>query len=313
MMKKILLSMILIMSLLIASINPVNAQSNTLTITDDINDVFGVFGEEETETNLSRPNVDIYQVICEQDGKDVSLSLKLAPGGVIQNSVTSIYIIGVVTTGGYSYNVVFGETEDGSTKWMVIATPILVEGGERELNCQIAGMNTDTVTVSFSLLKSYEKCISAFAAVREIVSTSGYYGDELYPEFYPVGNLVIDAGGPYTGKKGKTINLTGTIENGDPSDYEWVWVIEETNTVLEGVNVSYTFKVVGNYTGILYAYDSNGNFGMDDFTVDISSPGSSGGSSSNNGGGGTPGFEIIILLASLAIVVLLVTFLLRKK
>jgi len=309
MMKKILLSMILIMSLLIASINPVNAQSNTLTITDDINDVFG---EEETETNLSRPNVDIYQVICEQDGKDVSLSLKLAPGGVIQNSTTYGYTMGVLTTGGYAYTVSFGELIVGSNQWMVIATPVAVEGEETELNHQVSGMNTDTVTISFDLLKTNEKCISAYAMVYEISGKS--YGDEVYfDRFYSGGNLVIDAGGPYTGKKGKTINLTGTIENGSTSDYEWIWLIEETNTVLEGVNVSYTFKVAGNYTGILYAYDSNGNFGMDDFTVDISSPGSSGGSSSNNGGGGTPGFEIIILLASLAIVVLLVTFLMRKK
>jgi len=303
MIKKILSTIVLIISLLIISINSVTAQSNTLTITDEINDVAG-----EEETNLSHhPNIDIYQVICKQDGKDVTLSLKLAPGGIIQNSTAYGYAMGVVTTGGYAYTIAFGELLVGSNEWMVAATPLTGEGDDRELDCQVSGINTNTVTVSFDLLKTNEKCIFVSAMAYESLN----YVDDLYftDRFLTLGNLEIDAGGPYTGEKGKAINFKGTIEGGNASDYEWVWLIEETNTVLEGAETSYTFKIAGNYTGILYAYDLDGNFGMVDFTVDISSPGTSSGGNGGNGGGGTPGFEIITLIAAIAILISI----LRKK
>lgn len=303
MIKKILMLTLLTISLLFTSTISVNAQSNTLIITDELNDVTG-----EEETNLSRPNVDIYQVICEQDDEEVSLSLKLAPGGVIQNSAEYSYVMGVLTTGGYAYTVSFGELIVEKNEWMVTATPLVGVGDDIELDYQVSGMNTDTVTISFDLLRSSEKCISAYAMVYEF-SLSKSYVDEVYFErFYSGGNLVTDAGGPYTGEKGKAINFKGTIENENASDYNWVWMIEEPNTntvvsVLEGVNVSYTFKIAGNYTGILYVYDSEGNFGMDDFTVDISpSTGSSGG---NTGDGGIPGFEIITLIVAIAILMVI--------
>ena len=160
MIKKMLPVMILVISLLASSFPSASAQSSILTITDDINDVTG-----EEEGNLSRPNVDIYQVTCEQNGKDVSLSLKLAPGGVIQNSTTYGYVMGVLTTGGYAYTVSFGELIVESNSWMVVATPLVGEGDDIELDYQVSGMNTDTVTISFNLLKSYEKCISAYVMV----------------------------------------------------------------------------------------------------------------------------------------------------
>ena len=302
MIKKILPLMILVISLLAASIPSASAQNSILTITDDINDVAG-----EEEANLSRPNVDIYQVTCEQDGKDVSLSLKLAPGGIIQNSTTYGYVMGVLTTGGYAYTVSFGELIVESKNWMVVATPLAGEGEDIELDYQVSGMNTDTVTISFNLLKSYEKCISAYAMVYEFSLSKPYIDEVYFDRFYSGGNLVIDAGGPYSGKKGKTINFKGTIEDGNISDYKWVWLIQETNTVLEGAEVSYTFKIAGNYTGILYAYDSEGNFGMADFNVDITLPKSSG--QTNGNGDETPGFEITLLIAGIAILFLL----LRKK
>ena len=302
MIKKMLPVMILVISLLAPSFPSASAQSSILTITDDINDVTG-----EEEGNLSRPNVDIYQVTCEQNGKDVSLSLKLAPGGVIQNSMTYGYVMGVLTTGGYAYTVSFGELIVESNSWTVVATPLVGEGDDIELDYQVSGMNTDTVTISFNLLKSYEKCISAYAMVYEFSLSKSYIDEVYFDRFYSGGNLVIDAGGPYSGKKGKTINFKGTIEDGNISDYKWVWLIQETNTVLEGAEVSYTFKIAGNYTGILYAYDSEGNFGMADFTVDITLPESSGQTNGNDDE--TPGFEITLLIAGIAILFLL----LRKK
>jgi len=295
-MKQIILSILILTSFTLVTANTVKAEINKITIIDDVVDVTNLTGE----TNQSRPDIDISKVICEQDGKHIALSLKLV--GKVQES--TIYSIELMTTKD-TYTGVYAPGLDPETLELSKNCGMQIVSSQEEIDCDCSGVNTDTLTMSFNLPDEKEKIVTISALTMDldgftdIVNENFFYGE-------PV--LQINAGTNYTGKVGDTIKFTGALENGTASDYEWIWYIETANEYMYGQNPSKTFKFPGVYTGTLFVFNSQGDYGTDSFMVNISSAGGSGG---NNGGkdGGTPGFEIITLIAAIAILF----FVVRKK
>jgi len=301
-MKQIILSVLVLTSFILVTANSATAEINKITIIDGKNDV-QKYGEEE---NQSRPNVDISQITCEQDGKHIDLSLKLIDGGKIQESFLFFYTIELMTTKNTYYGI-FGVDEETQKS----QCSMVIEASQEEIDCDCSGVNTDTLTMSFNLPDEKEKIVTASAATMEFtnITTLDSYMDIANENFYEGETaLQINAGDTYTGKVGDTIKFNGTLENGTASDYEWIWYIETANEYMYGQNPSKTFKFPGVYTGTLFVFNSQGDYGTDSFTVNISSAGGSGGNTGGKGGG-TPGFEIITLIAAIAILF----FVVRKK
>ena len=302
MMKQIILSILILTSFTLVTANTVKAEINKIIVDDKENDVYLNFEEQ----NQSRPNIDISQITCEQKGRHIDLSLKLIDGGKIQESDFLSYSIELMTTKDI-YDGYFGvnlETQEQEFECSIL---------DKTIDCDCSGVNTDTLTISFNLPDEKEKIItiSAFAmeATNITSQSADQYVDFANQDFYGEETVLqINAGTNYTGKVGDTIKFSGTLENGTASDYEWIWYIETANEYMYGQNPSKTFKFPGVYTGTLFVFNSQGDYGTDSFMVNISSAGGSGG---NNGGkdGGTPGFEIITLIAAIAILF----FVVRKK
>lgn len=300
--KRTLVSIGLILSIISLSFSSVSAASDTLTITDGLDDVIDESGE-----NVSYPDVDIYQIICEQDGENVELSLKLAPGGSIKESISSLYAIGLITSHAI-YIGGLGDDGKGNIAFEIIATSSITEE-DSTIAGQYSGFDTDTLTLTFKLMDDDERIISAFASVGYIVNllSGTMYYDDLNLEGEE--SIFPDAGGPYSGKTKETITFTGSLDEGDPSDYEWIWMIDGTSNVLEGLNPTYKFLVPGTYSGTLYVYDSMGNYGIDYFDIEITGTSSGdGGVSGDDGGSGILIFIaiiVIVIIAGIAVVIYL--------
>jgi PKD repeat protein len=77
----------------------------------------------------------------------------------------------------------------------------------------------------------------------------------------------VDAGGPYSGETGITIQFTGSANSGTPP-YSWFWDFDDGNTSSEQ-NPTHTFELPGEYTVYLSVTDSLGEIGWDTAEVNI--------------------------------------------
>jgi hypothetical protein len=131
-----------------------------------------------------------------------------------------------------------------------------------------------------------------------LIGTEEGYSDEVNPldeEFF----IEVDSGDTYTGKIGETIQFNGSLDQGDSSDYEWLWVIEETNDVLGGMgetNPSKVFNSPGTYNGNLYVFNENGVYGGENFLVTITGSQSGGNGDDDGGGSGLTTFLILVII-----------------
>ena len=301
MIKKATTSIMILVLMIIASTVTVSAE--TITHTDDTNDVLD--GNLE---NVSRQNIDIEKVTAVKDGRNVEVKLKVADGGTIQKSSLS-YMYGyniIVLTTHEMYTALYtgldlssltddekeGATDDELALYESLACFIVTAEGDSVDVISYSGQGENELSIKFKLLDSNEEIIALSAETAEQTSTQDFY-DEFTGE-----ELLLDVQETYDSKTGELITFTGELDEGTASDYNWVWYLEETNTVLTGVNPSHTFKIPDIYEGVVYSYDSNGDYGVGYFSVNVTGKAINGG-----GGNGSPGFEIIIFFAAIAILV----------
>jgi len=300
MINKIYVISLIAISILSISTGSITAQtqSNTITVSDATDDV--VYINENTNETVSRPNLDISEVKCIQNGREVELQLKIA-NGAIQNNPLFLYTFILITTHDEYWIYFYDEDTNGEVdknEWFI--------EGSQETNIAVndySGIGGKTLTVSFDLPNRFEKCISV-AGITSETATGGSmgYGDYA-PEDFLTGEKLLepDAGGPYTGKAGESITFSGSIA-GDAAKYTWLWQYDENRAMLEGQNPTHVFNIPGNYSGTLYVYDSEGNYGMDDFVLTINASTTGGGT--GTGGSSFSGSGFIMFIVLLAVIVI---------
>jgi hypothetical protein len=274
----------------------VSADERTITITDGTGDVLN-----ENEQYVERDDVDIEQITCVQDGKSVELTLKLAPGGTIQNTGLLAYTIALITTGN-EYAVAYSYQDEENPVYSCYG----FYGSENEMSIkECSGAGTNTLTVSFDLISSNEVCISLGAICYEAFPLSAsYYGDEANLDTEPLLPMVNET---YNATTGKKLELSADIE-GTSTDYNWVWTFEGKNDVLEGKDATYTFNIPDIYTGTVYVFDDEGNWGTAYFTVNVTGQSvndENGGNGSGNGLLMFGGLLIIIIIIGVIVVVII--------
>ena len=302
MINKIYVISLIAISILSISTGSIAAQtqSNTITVSDATDDVIYISEEGENET-VSRANLDISEVKCIQNGREVELQLKIANGAIQNNPLSFSYIFILITTHD-EYWIYFS---DEDTNGEVDKNEWFIEGSkETSISANdYSGIGGKTLMVSFDLPNRFEKCISV-AGITSETATGGLtgYGDYA-PEDFLTGEKLLepDAGGPYTGKAGESITFSGSID-GDATKYTWLWQYDENRAMLEGQNPTHVFNIPGNYSGTLYVYDSEGSYGMDDFVLTINASTTGGGT--GTGGASFSGSGLIMFIVLLAVIVI---------
>ena len=265
-----------------------------LRFTDDIKDVL----DATTGEKVSRPNIDIYVISCDQEDKVVELKLQLTSGGSIQNKL-SIYYELDLTTDLNSYMAFYGGGEIGIT-----------DENDNEIDIlEYSGVGTNELKISFNLSSSDEECLNLSAATFEfsMETEEGYYDE--YPNQMEI--IDVDINAPSTGTVGKSIKFRGSTTY-EGSDLEWSWDFgdDETSELREP---SHTYDEAGTYEVSLEVFDSTGLvYGFDTVSITISADGSS----SNGDGNGESGSGLIVFAALIIIVVIVVVvavFFIRRR
>jgi PKD repeat protein len=235
MMKKIFVFGLIVCSFLVVSISPVIAASETHTITDATGDVIDSLGDTVSGKN----DIDVKEVSCTQDGKNVELKLTLATGGNIQNSSSVTYLI-VLINSENRYDAMYG------------SGLCIVSDLENEIdNVDYSGEGTDTLTISFDLSSSSEEYVFVYAVAYE--STE----EDDYVDYAPSENIPLfdDAGIPETGVTGESISFSANASYGtDP--YTFLWNFGDGKTS-NGQTLTHTYDQVGTYKVIVLVTDTN--------------------------------------------------------
>jgi len=304
-MKKKIYVSILFAGFIALALTPSAIGANTVKITDNINDVkkldaaYTVIGE-----NLTYPDADINEVSFIQTGKNVEIQLKLAEGGEFRPSSQNSYNILLYTTSpNIFYFIVYTgiEGELGNIDFEVLITDM----GDNFYKSKDVSVEDNVLTFSFELGSSNERCMSLNALVQLVAGDNSYFDsvpDNLEsPETGDIFKVQPMAGGPYEGKTGENIAFQGSLEEGAPSEYEWVWLIQDTGEYLYGQNPVHKFTLPDNYTGILYVYNDKGDFGYAPFEVNIAGSSTSTGGNADEGGSGSGLMMFAILIAIIVI------------
>jgi hypothetical protein len=238
--------------------------------------------------------------------------MELEPTGEFKEALTTAYMVTLITTStflgyiitftGLNWGDVLGDDYSDFTDQVIIT-----DGEDNIINAtSYSGIGTNTLTVEFNLQNNYERIISISAMSTEILGNYSY-GDNVPDDFdEELGmNLNPNAGDTYNVNAGKSVTLSGILDEGDAEDYEWLWTFDESSITLTGHNPSHVFNIPDIYTGIAFVYDGQGNWGAAFFEVNVSA------ASAGNGGGTNeePGFELILVIAAIAVALIL----LRKK
>lgn len=309
MIRKIYASVTIALMLIISLATIVSAE--TITYTDDVGDVIDL--NEET---INRPNVDIEKVSAVKNGKQVELKLKLAEGGTIQQSSinSAVYMYSIyMRTSHYYYNAVYtgfdisslspedlgmgGDfTEEDLEDLGLLYCYVTYQGNEFIDDFSFDGEGENELSIKFNLLNSNEKIIALSAEIFEESAMSS----QLASDEYTGEELTINISSLYNATTGNPVYFEGNLEEEDASDYEWTWYFEETNTLLTGLNTSYTFKIPDIYDGVVYTSNEDGDYGVGYFSVNVT-----GDKIVDNGDdNGSPGFEVIIIFAAIAVVLI---------
>ena len=305
---KFVLSIVFI-TMLVTSMCPANAADTierNITITDDVGDVVN-----ETGVEVTYDAADIREITCVQTGSRVDIEFKIVGGDL---STSGVSLFGTLKTTAFSYLgyiIVYGPL----AAIFAIDFPdfegdvlVLSELSEEPMNLISESVDKTILSISFNLDNSYERILGIYAQTLTNVLEDAGYSDEAPNDIEEVseGNLVINAGGDYFADAGQTINLQGNLEEGNPTDYEWLWVFYDSLISIEGRTPSYKFNIPGDYSGLLYAYDDEGNWGYGEFTVTVNETSSNNGGSNNN----QPGFELVVVIGAIAIALVILK---RKK
>jgi len=288
----------------------VSASPEVMTHIDDGQDVL-----DEALEMVNRSNIDILQISAIKNGKEVELKLKLVEGGFIQKSTIANFYFYMIylKTSNDNYDAFYTgldlsglSPEDLSG----LSPEELEEAGALSFGVQdsqqkyidvisCTGEGENELSIKFNVYNSNEKLIALSADVYEQSATAEFFDSCELTSLYPAIKSNYDS------KVNTPLTFEATLEGGIASDYNWLWVFDDINIILEGQNPSYTFKIPDTYTGKLYVYDGDGSYGEDTFHVNVTGTSSNPDPSPNN----EPGFELILVVAAVAIALILF----RKK
>jgi len=306
MIRKTAILFMFIAVLLITS-NLVLAVDETITHKDKTNDV-----EDENLENVVRPDLDIEQITAIKSGREVELKLKLASGGTIQKSnlLSSLYIYGIVlTTTHQEYYATYIGIDVSSLDPEDLED---IDPGEiGDLACSVTDLYDESIEVNsytgegenelsikFNIYDSDERLIALSAGCQDYYQ--GFYDD------FQGKNILIQSDEFYNATAGDQLELSATLENEElePTDFTWLWFFEDSDIVLEGQTASHNFKIPGSYSGKLYVFDSDGNYGYNLFVASVKGEAINGGDDNDE-----PGFEVLTLIVAIAIAI----FIFRKR
>ena len=307
---KLALSLIFII-MLVTSMCPINAATieRNITIKDPNCDVL----KTDEENPVCYYDVDITNITCVQTGRRVDIEFKLAEGGIFKKTLDTIYSAELYTTSdldfGY-YLIMYGAAiseyfQDVESDVVVFSLESIANN--KSLDVISESIEKNVLSVSFNLENSYERILDIALVIEKTVGNISYSDQAPDEDVYEnIGSLEITSGGEYFLDAGQTVQLQGNLVEGNPSDYEWLWIFEDGSIVLEERTPAHKFNIPGDYMGTLYAYDDEGNWGMDYVSVTVNE------TSSGSGGGGNnqPGFELIIVIGAVAIALVILR---RKK
>lgn len=307
---KLALSLIFII-MLVTSMCPINAATieRNITIKDPNCDVL----KTDEENPVCYYDVDITNITCVQTGRRVDIEFKLAEGGIFKKTLDTIYSAELYTTSdldfGY-YLIMYGAAiseyfQDVESDVVVFSLESIANN--KSLDVISESIEKNVLSVSFNLENSYERILSIALVIEKTVGNISYSDQAPDEDVYEnIGSLEITSGGEYFLDAGQTVQLQGNLVEGNPSDYEWLWIFEDGSIILEERTPTHKFNIPGDYMGTLYAYDDEGNWGMNYVTVTVNE------TSSGSGGGGNnqPGFELIIIIGAVAIALVILR---RKK
>jgi hypothetical protein len=309
MMKKACISIIVFVAIIIMGALPAIAVDYTITVTDPLGDVLQyVIDEEEPVGTYDAPNIDILEVKAEQTGNGVTLTLTVSEEGIIEKSENSMYIIFLATT---SPDIIYSIYYAG---WIEMYSDevFMIEHGHSEVDVDDYSIENNILSVSFKLSDSRERIMGLYAMTYKDTDSDSIYADEAPDDVEEemMGLLIPDAGRNYSTTVGVPIDFQATLEEGNPEDYEWLWVFEDTGITLTGSNPIHTFSMPDTYYGILYVFDGEGKWGIDEFSVTITGdPIDTNGTDKPT----TPGFEIILFLIAITLLVGTLFIFKRKK
>lgn len=294
-MKKILILGLIVCSLLVVPMGSVVGADQDISVEDTTGDV------EDAEGNIvERKNIDIAELICIKTGKRVELQLKLVEGGKIDNSINFGYEITLSTSDNQYIASLMPLADEELT--------VSDQDGNILPDVEYSGVGTRTLSVSFNLSSTDEECSTLSAFTLEYSDEGEIFFDTAPGE----GFLSVDAGGPYEGKVGESIDFTGSIEDGGSPPYTWEWDFGDGDTSYEQ-NPTHTYDEAGTYEVTLAVIDSTGfGFGFDYVNVTISSNGNNNG----NGQSGALDSGLILFVALIAIIfvvgIVIVVFIIRR-
>jgi len=284
MMKRVIILGMIACSLLVASTFSVTAVDQISHI-DSENDLLD-YNFQSVDDNI--PDIDIKEVSCEKNGKEITLSLKLVDEGQIQETDEYAYMI-ALTTDIEEYTALYsqGECEVSDSSFNILEDfdYSIVDGNEFQ--------------VTFDLSSSDEDCVSIL-------------GTTISPEFFidicPNEEFLdVDTGGPYTGKPGEPIQFSGSVE-GSSSDYEWYWDFGD-GEISEEENPTHIYDEPGTYDVSVYVIDevnANEGVGITTATITTNSGTSNGDDKSDDTGSGLIMFIALIAIIAVAGIAVLI-------
>jgi len=288
--KKALIIGLVVYFIILASTATVTAIDEFEEYTDEENDVIDIMGE-----NVSRPNIDIINVEYSRIGKNVKITLTVK--GNIQNAgdlndvekLPQIYYNFVLETDENEYDIIYINKAVNSTY------------NEEDVSYDVDGSDLE---ISFSLLSDEEVYDYLAVYTFDVASMAEFYLDDFASE--EILTFDVDAGGPYEGTIGETIEFSGDVYGGT-GPYEWEWDLDgDYITDSTDRNPTWTYDEEGEYDVTLTVTDSQGDQGIDFSTVEITGSGNG-----DNDSDGTPlilfvGLIVVIVIVGIAVLVFII-------
>jgi len=297
---KILILAMVFWILLLSSTYAVIAADEQEIFTDPQGDVLGLdlsSVDGNFSTTDEKPNIDIKKLTYIHDDGSTEATIILEVYGEIEDK---------------------GSIYDADSLNSVVLYSVMLETSEENYilyyankQCQMNdenitnwSVNGGTLNIPFTLTSSDETYkdldVNAMDMDLDSLSTGGWYFDT-YPD---ESQIEVDAGGPYSGEIGESIEFSGDAYNiyGTSNSFSYEWDFGDGATSTKQ-NPTHSYGAVGNYMVTFIVEDDVGNTGNDSITVTISEKENGG----NVNGGGTEqdGSDsgLILFFAVIAIVV----------